>query len=395
MKRFSFCLFVLAVIAMAECLDNQEILQNGNNKFTARMFTEVVEKNKDKSVVLSAFSVLTPLAQLALASEGPSHDEILNAIGFPDDKTTNEIFSLINEKDSSIQGIELKKASKLYIPLGYQVQDEFAAVSRSVYRTEIANVNFGDPENTAKEINTWVEEQTNHRIKDLVAPNAIGPDTRGLLCNALYFKGIWKHRFVGLATRSEKFYVTKTNTMRIPTMHNNEEYAYGESDRLKSKLLNMAYVGDQSSLLLVLPNDIEGIGELLEKLKDPNILDEETKGMFNTEVDVSIPKFKIETTTNLREVLEKMNVTKLFTGAANLNKLLKTDENLYISDAVQKAFIVVNEEGAEAAAANYFGISATSAFIGGPRFVFTADHPFAFFLKVRGDTLFNGIFYGS
>ncbi|XP_072941006.1 antichymotrypsin-2-like [Epargyreus clarus] len=397
MKPLLLTLLALTVMAMAQDLDIANILRNGNNRFTARMFYEVVnvKENEKKSVVLSAFSVLTPLAQLALASEGPSHDELLNAIGFPDDNTTTAVFSLIDEKDSSIKGVQLKKASKVYIRLDYKIHEEFAKVSKSAFHSEIANIDFSDNERAANEVNSWVEDQTNHRIKNLIDPGTINYKTVAMLVNALYFKGAWKYPFTELSTRGQDFYVTKTETTRVSMMHNTMHYSYGYSDKLRSKFLELPYAGDQASLLIVLPHDVEYIGSLIEQLRDPNVLEEETKNMYEVEVDVSLPKFKIETTTNLKEVLEKMNVTKIFGDEAKLIKLLETDKNLYISNAVQKAFIEVNEEGAEAAAANVFDIALSDSLDTPLRHEFIADHPFVFYLKVHNDILFNGVFYGS
>ncbi|XP_072941008.1 antichymotrypsin-2-like [Epargyreus clarus] len=394
---FVFAVLALTAMTMAEDLGIEKILQNGSNRFTARMFNEVVKvkENEKKSVVLSAFSVLTPLAQLALASEGPSHDELLNAIGFPDDNTTTAVFSLIDEKDNSIKGVMLKKASKVYIRLDYKIHEEFAKVSKSVFHSEIANIDFSDNEKAAKEINVWVEDQTNYRIKNLVDSNSINYRTVAMLVNALYFKGAWKYPFTALSTRSQDFYVTKTETVTVSMMYNTMYCSYGYSNKLRSKFLELQYDGDQASLLIVLPHDVEYIGSLIEQLKDTNVLEEETKGMHEVEVDVSLPKFKIETTTNLKDILEKMNVTKIFGEEAKLIKLLETDKKLYISNAVQKAFIEVNEEGAEAAAANVFEISYPDSIDIPQTYEFVADHPFVFYLKAHNNILFNGVYYGS
>ncbi|XP_072941010.1 antichymotrypsin-2-like [Epargyreus clarus] len=393
MKPLLLTLFALVAITTAGDVGFEQILQNGNNQFTARMFYEVAKENKGKSFVLSAFSVITPLAQLALASEGPSHDELLNAIGFPDDKTTTEVFSLIDEKDNSIQGVELKKASKVYIASGLKIHEEFAKVSNSVFHSEIANINFGDAENAANEINAWVEDQTNNRIKKLVDRDDL-QSTIAMLVNALYFKGTWKYRFTESSTEIKDFYVTKAKTTKVKMMQQTMSSAYRDSEKLKSKILELPYAGDQASLLIVLPHEVEYIGSLIELLRDPNVLVEEAQGMSKVKVEVSVPKFKIETTTKLVKVLLNMNVTKVFSREAKLNKLLANQGDLMITDAVQKAFIEVNEDGAEAAAANAFYVSYSDFPEPPPKNEFIADHPFVFYLKAHGDIIFNGVFYG-
>ncbi|MEE5434554.1 serpin family protein, partial [Streptococcus pneumoniae] len=191
----------------------------------------------------------------------------------------------------------------------------------------------------------------NKRIKDLVNPDSLGPDTMAVLVNAIYFKGSWKDKFDSKLTQDRDFHVTKDKTIQVPTMFKNGDFKLGYSQELDAKLLEIPYEGGEATFLVVLPNTIDGITALLEKIRDPSALEKATQNMYTTEVDVYLPKFKIETTINLKEVLQKVGITHLFdSGTAHLDKLLKNvDSGLYCSDAIQKAFIEVNEEGAEAA----------------------------------------------
>ncbi|CAG5027435.1 unnamed protein product [Parnassius apollo] len=390
------CLTVLVIIAMVNGGDDtkyRELLTAGNNNFTAKMFSEVAKTKQDRSFVLSAFSVLTPLAQLSLASDGDSHDELLKAIGLPDDESTKSVFSYMNSKLRTVKGVDLKMANKIYVAKNYDLNDNYAAISRETFESEVKNVDFTHNEETAKEINAWVEDQTNHRIKNLVDPQTLTSDTRAVLVNAIYFKGMWKNPFNKMFTSDSNFHVSRENTIKVPTMYRKGNYNYGEIADLNAKILAIPYEGDESAFYIILPNNIDGITELEEKLKDPSILDNALKSLYEVEVEAYIPKFKIETSTNLKEILPKIGVKKIFSPEhAKLNKLLKEAGNLYVSEAIQKAFIEINEEGAEAAAANEFGISYLAAFI--PQTIrFVADHPFVFVLKTGQNIIFNGIFY--
>ncbi|CAG4937218.1 unnamed protein product [Colias eurytheme] len=394
MKLTIFYLMTLAAIALGDNTELSRTLKNGNDQFTANMFSEVVKEKPNESFVMSAFSVLTPLAQLALASEGESHDELLNAIGMPNDNVTKAVFSHSDDRLKSVKGVELKTASKIYIAQNYKLNDNFAAVTRDVFHSEVQNVNFVDSGPTANAINAWVEDQTNHKIKNLVDPNSLSSDTRALLVNAIYFKGLWKSPFNKHATAPRDFHVTKDKSVKVDMMYQKGDFQYGESDELKAQILEMFYEGEEASMVLVLPNEVDGINELEQKLKDPNVLDKALKNLYKTEVEVHIPKFKIETTTDLKKVLENMGVKRVFSAnTARLSNLLEgTDNGLYISDALQKAFIEVNEEGAEAAAANVFGIVATSLLLNEPPpKIFLADRPFYFEIRTGGVTLFNGL----
>ncbi|XP_061377811.1 alaserpin-like isoform X3 [Danaus plexippus] len=397
MKLIIFCLFPLVFVSKADERSVEDILHDGNNEFTAKMFTEVVKSNPGKSVVLSAFSVLPPLAQLALASVGESHDELLAAIGMPNDNVTKAAFSQSNERLKSVKGVTLKTASKIYVAKNFELNSEFADLTRNVFGSEVANVDFNENVKVANEVNQWVEDQTNHRIKDLVDSSSLDDTTRALLVNAIYFKGLWENPFRKELTREKDFHVTKDNVVKVPTMYNKDQYKYIDSKELDAQVLELKYEGGDSALYVILPHEVDGITKLEEKLKDPKLLDNVIGDMYETEVEVYLPKFKIETTTDLKDVLEKMNVKRLFSPEdARLDNLLKSAGHLYISDARQKAFIEVNEEGAEAAAANVFGI-VDSILVNNepptPRFI--ADRPFTFVIREKSLSLFSGVYGGN
>ena len=392
MKLF---LAILALTSMAMADDaNEKLLIAGNNQFTAKMFSEVVKSHPEESVVLSAFSVLTPLALLSQAAEGASHDELLRAIGMPNDETARQVYSEIYTKLRGIKGVDLKQANRIYIPERYQLNDNFTSVARQ-FQSEVLNVDFAKNDETAKAVNAWVEAQTNNRIKDLVDPSTLGPTTRALLVNAIYFKGTWEKKFEPANTVDRDFHVTKDKTIKVPTMSRTAEFLYGESEELDAKLLRLPYTGGESSMLIVLPNQIDGLAALEAKLKDPEALTKATGQMMVYEVDVKLPKFKIETKTNLKEVLMKIDVKQIFDSAnAKLSHLLKGESDLFVSDAIQKAFIEVNEEGAEAAAANVIQIlkgSSPDHLRMRPRpKIFTANKPFYFEIEILKRRIFSG-----
>ncbi|XP_075970413.1 antichymotrypsin-2-like isoform X1 [Anticarsia gemmatalis] len=373
----------------------QKLLHAGNLQFTAKMFNEVANIDRDKSCVLSAFSVLSPLAQLALASVGDTRDEILSTIGLPKDNVTKEVFLDVNARLRSVKGVELKQANKVYVRDGFTLNHDFAVVSKDVFNSEVQNIDFGNRERAADEINAWVQLHTNNRIKNLVQPSTFNGEIAAILVNAIYFKGNWKKRFNAFSTRELDFYSSEVKKSVIPMMYQRNHFKYGESNGLDAKFLEMQYEGGETSFVVVLPNQYGGIDSLIEELKDPAAFTKGLTTMGTCEVEVTLPKFKIETTTDLKNVLSKMNIKKLFSLYAELNNLIYGEEHLHISDAVQKAFIEVNEEGAEAAAANMFRAGCFPTSIGNNRpelKIFKADHPFVFFLMERDNILFNGVF---
>nr|XP_026485746.1 alaserpin-like isoform X2 [Vanessa tameamea] len=390
----TLCLFSLAMTTMADKTNLDQVLHDGSKQFTAKMFYEVAKSDKNRSMILSAFSVMPPLAQLALASVGESHDEILNAIGMPNDDIFKAAFSSITSKLRSVKGVTLQTANKIYIGKDLELNKKFAAVARESFDSETESIDFLQREEAAKKVNAWVEDHTNHRIKDLVDPKQLTVDTRALLVNAIYFKGTWKKAFDENETRPKEFHLSKEEAVYVPTMHSKGQYKYTDNQELKAQILEISYEGDETSFVIVLPHEIDGINDLEEKLRDPSALDKAMNHLKETEVEVYLPKFKIETTTDLKKTLEKIHLKKMFTpGLAKLEKLIENRGDLYIDSAVQKAFIEINEAGAEAAAANAFYVLEITSVNHykemTPQFV--ADRPFYFAVKTNSLTLFNGV----
>ncbi|XP_069354893.1 antichymotrypsin-2-like isoform X2 [Maniola hyperantus] len=390
---FIICFLSLAVVAAEDQKDVELLFHMGNSRFTAKFFSEVAKINPDRSFVISPYSVMTPLAQLSIAARENTREQLWQAIGITTDEAVKLAFSHANTKVNSIKGVTLKTVSKIYLALNYDVFKDFGATTWETFGAAAQNIDFEKNEQAANEINTWVEQNTNNRIKNLVSPDSLGQDTRALLVNAIYFKGSWETQFDKTLTRERDFHINKAETKKVDMMHRRGNYKYTESAVLKSQIIEIPYKGDETSLVVVLPRDIEGIKEVQEVLKDSTVLDNALNDLRTQEVDLSLPTFKIETTTDLKDILRKMNVTEIFDPhVARLDYLIRVKGNMYISSAVQKAFIEVNEEGAEAAASNVFAAVSRSLSARYQRISFTADHPFIFYLCEGNNILFNGVF---
>ncbi|OWR51608.1 serpin 1 [Danaus plexippus plexippus] len=255
-------IFFFAITAMASEKTLNEMLFNSNTQFTTKMFKEVVKAKPGQSVVLSAFSVLPPLAHLALASVGESHDELLDVIEMPNDNVTKAVFSKANTVLRLVKGVTLKMASKVYVAENYALNRDFAALSQDVFGSEVENIDFSENENASKKINQWVEDETNNRIKDLVDPTSLDADTKA---------GAWKTPFDKKSTTDRDFHVSKENVVKVPTMYNSDTFYYIDSEELDAQVLELKYEGEDSALYVVLPHDVDGINKLKEKLRDPSI----------------------------------------------------------------------------------------------------------------------------
>ncbi|XP_032510918.2 serine protease inhibitor 3/4-like isoform X1 [Danaus plexippus] len=355
--------------------------------FSAKFCNEL---DKSKSVVSSPLSAEFLLALLTLGSEDPAHSELLTSLGISADDQIRSSFKSLSQNLLSIKGVTLNVANKVYIKEGdYDLNEDLKKDAVSVFNAAFEKVDFRQNAAAANLINKWVENQTNNKIKDLISADSLNDDTRLVLVNAIYFKGTWKKQFDPANTMDQPFFITSSETVDIPMMYKEDNYYYGESRSLNAQLLRLDYVGKEASMLIVLPNEVEGLNGVLSKLAEGHDLLKELDDMHNIKVQVTIPKFKIETEIDLAELLPKLGIKSIFNQSNNgLTKILNKPEGLFVSKAVQKAFIEVNEEGAEAAAASAMNVMFCSAMIDEPQVIqFTADRPF-FVAIISNETIY-------
>ncbi|KAF2895367.1 hypothetical protein ILUMI_10821 [Ignelater luminosus] len=221
-------------------------------------------------------------------------------------------------------------------------------------------------------------------------------ESRLVLVNAIYFKANWKYTFKEQFTAPKPFHVTSTDTVECQMMRIAGDFNFVANSELDAKVLELQYKSEGVSMILVLPNDVDGITELESKISNVN-LSELIRSLSNCKVEVGVPRFKIETSMLLNDVLKKMGLEVAFDDRnANFSKIADSDEPLYISEVIQKAFIEVNEEGSEAAAVSGVLIKKPKSSHGIDVEKFFADHPFIFYVVVKhpGESLVNVIFSG-
>jgi serpin B len=200
------------------------------------------------------------------------------------------------------------------------------------------------------EINKWVEEQTKEKIKDLLQEGTIVPATNLVLANAVYFKGKWDKPFTADKTTECDFHVTASDISKVQMMHGKHDMLYFVDEAEKYSAVSMSYEWKTTSMVIVRPDQIDGLS-VLEANFNVGKLMHSLSQSFMTKVDIALPKFTFTETTDLSQILPKLGITDLFDAAnVDLSGMLEKT-GLAISDVIHKAFIDVNEEGTEAAAA--------------------------------------------
>jgi serpin B len=246
-------------------------------------------------------------------------------------------------------------------------------------------------------INQWVEDQTRYKIQDLIPSGSLDADTRLVLVNAVYFKGLWVMPFQRAATRDERFYLGNDGEVRVPLMHQDGEVRYLQGAGYQA--VDLVYRGGDLSLLVLLPKRKNGL-EDLEKRLSVQMLQVCASQMVTRRVRVSLPRFKITWgTVNLRDHLTTLGMHLAFNrhkaDFSGINGRKPPDEDsLFLSAVLHKAFVEVHEEGTEAAAATAVLSPPTAARFSMPQPVpiFRADHPFLYAIRERksGIILFLG-----
>ena len=238
-----------------------------------------------------------------------------------------------------------------------------------------------------------MEEQTEDKIKDLLPAGSINPLTRLVITNAIYFKGTWVKQFDEKKTTEEDFHTGTGSTVRVPMMQRTDENAtYGYAERGDLQVLQMPYESDsgkQLSMLVLLPKDTDLA--TVERSLNVTTIAELRQNLTSQRVMVYFPKFTMETKYSLPRTLSAMGMPIAFTGAADFSGMDGT-RNLFIDDVIHQAFMDVNEEGTEAAAATAGVMTMSSMLVEEPVPVFRADHPFIFL--IQDNETWNILFLG-
>ncbi|WP_135605638.1 serpin family protein [Methanococcoides sp. NM1] len=379
----------------ADSIDDYDI-STANNAFAFDMYSMV--KNEDENIFFSPYSIFTAMAICYDGAEGSTKEQISNVFYYSLSKPVLEESSkeMIDTINSANDEYDLKTANALWIRKNYPLNEQFAHNLKIYYGGNATNVDFrNEPEKSQDIINEWVSTNTNGKIKDLISDGTINSDTAMIITNAIYFKGKWINEFDIENTQKELFYNSSSNEegTLIDMMYTRQYFNYGESE--DAKIVELPYKGNDLCMYIVLPekNNI-GDFENIFRLSDYNKL----KSSMESEKDVRIwlPKFKFDTKTELSDTLRNMGIVDAFTNNANFSSIYDSqkvsgDYVLSIDEVVHQAFIEVNEEGTEAAAATAIE-AVDSAPMPGQIMEFKADHPFMFFIedKRTGCILFVG-----
>ncbi len=288
----------------------------------------------------------------------------------------NALDSALNSRgegahDVSGNAFQLNVINQLWGQRGFAIEAPFLDTLAEHYGTGLLALDFvGATEPSRMAINTWVEDQTNHRIVDLLPQGSITPDTRLVLTNAVYFNASWNAPFDPVATANESFTTLSGSTVTAPFMHNVLDANYVASDSVQ--IVELPYDGEEVSMLIVMPEDFNSF----EATIDADVLAVAASATLHR-VTLSLPKFEARSAFSVRSALETLGMPIAFTEQADFSGI-DGAHDLSISDVVHQAFIRVDEHGTEAAAATAVIVGVTSV----PQPVtLVVDRPFFFVIR--------------
>jgi serine protease inhibitor len=285
-------------------------------------------------------------------------------------------------------GNQLLSANRLWVQQDFNTLAQFRDTLQNVYQAPAAKVDFErNLESARAEINSWTDEHTKGKIRELFASGTLDNRTRLVLSSAVYFYGKWEHAFQRTETRPEPFTLSSGAAAQADFMHQTGKFGYAETPA--GQLLEMRYAGTGLALDILLPKK-GAPSDTLEAGLHPDRLSAWLGALGNRSVQVALPKFRVEYKTSLVPILQTLGMRSAFSPTADFSGI-DDRRDLQISQVVHKAYIDVNEEGTEAAAATGVGV-ALVAMVRSEVPVFRADHPFVFQIRDTrsGLVLFTG-----
>ena len=363
----------------------------GNTAFGCELYGRL--KAEAGNLFLSPFSISTALGMAAAGAKGKTRAEMDAVLHLPPDAPAafGAVFKSLNEQpDAAKRGFTLATANALWAQQGYPWKPEYKTLVAADYGAGLFDVDFkGAAEAARATINAWVEKETHDKIKDLLPEGSVAADTRLVLTNAIYFKGDWADPFKKEATKDLAFTTASGTKVEAPLMHRVGAYDYAEADGYQ--VLDLPYAGKRVSMTVILPTKPDGLAAVEKELTGDALGAMLKRLRRERVVRVHLPKFKAEKAFELSGPLQALGMKAAF-GAADFSGM-STAESLSISAVLHKAFVDVNEEGTEAAAATAIVFARPVSLKPRPQPKhFRADRPFLYLIRDHqtGTVLFLG-----
>ncbi len=362
----------------------------GTTAFALDLYHQLAQR--PGNLFFSPQSISTSLAVIYAGARGQTEAQIARTAHFDlPQNTLHPAFGELVRRLHKVQRwnrIQLTVANSVWCQQGHPFSNAFLSVARAYYGADARLADLrGNPQHECARINSWVSKSTKGKISAIIQPEQLTTDSSLVLCNAIYFKGKWAMQFKPANTRSRPFFVATNQTVTVPMMSQHSDFRTAQIEAPAMKLIELPYYGGDLSMVILLPETIEGLGELEKELTGQNFaawlssLDRATP----RKTWVAVPRFTSSQSFEISKMLQSLDMPAAFNDSSDFSGI-DGSKNLFISSAVHKAWIEVNEAGTEAAAATLHVVSKSAS----DRF--NADHPFVFLIRdnASGAILFLG-----
>lgn len=373
-------------------IQGAQAVTNANNKFVFNSFIQL-NKTEKGNIFYSPFSIFSALAMTYEGAKGQTASEIKSVFNFPDTNILRPNFASNYKSINTVNAnYELKTGNALWVQNSFPLLANYLDSVNKYYGGKATNLDFINSTETSRQtINSYIEKQTNNKITNLIPSGGINSMTRLVLTNAVYFKGTWKWSFDKTLTTKQDFNISslkKVNVDMMTMLPKKTDLNYFGSKDLQ--ILELPYKGDKLSMYVLLPtNDIDSMKSLLTIPKIASYILQ----MKSTKLEkISLPKFEFTANYLLKDTLSVMGMPTAFSSSLADFSGMTGKKDLFIGSVFHKAYIKVDEEGTEAAAATAVVMTLTAAMPSNNNISFIADHPFIFIIqdKVTGNILFTG-----
>uniref|UniRef100_A0A8C3X1S0 Serpin B10 n=1 Tax=Catagonus wagneri TaxID=51154 RepID=A0A8C3X1S0_9CETA len=361
------------------------------NKFAVEFSKKLAEAAEGKNIFFSPWGISTSLAMVYLGTKGTTAAQMAQVLqlsrnqdnkSYPDSEKKRRMEFKVEEIQSDFQTLisEINSFSNAYI----------LKTANRIYGEKtypFLNVTFPQDATVSLEICPFALVG---KILNLLPDDAVDSATRMVLVNALYFKGTWEHQFLVQNTTEKPFRINKTTSKPVQMMSMKEKLQVFHIEKPQATGLQLYYESHDLSLLILLPEDISGLDQLEEAITYENLTEWTSADMMELyEVELYLPKFKLEETYDLKSTLSSMGMSDAFSQSKADFSGMSPERNLFLSNVFHKSFVEINEQGTEATAGTGSEVSFR---IKLPSIEFSADHPFLFF--IRHNKTNSILFYG-
>ncbi|KAJ8732617.1 hypothetical protein PYW07_015216 [Mythimna separata] len=359
-----------------------ELFVTGNLAYTTKLLAGMIEHNPGNSVLVGGASILFLFAQLVLEAKGTAKTEILNVVNLKDTEQVRCFFPKISaELTASYSDIQFSLFCKIYADSDYALTADYIQRTSQIFGMGPENLDFSSP-TAAQKINTDVAEFTNNVFERFIKPITLSPLDGMVLVDAEDFQGKWEKQFNPLYTINRDFF-KQGRIERVPTMYGKGWYLYTESSALDAKVLKLNYVGGKFSLAIILPNMLDGITDLIRRMKNPENVKSTFDSLKYEYVECYLPTFNISVANRLKMSTEVAEIKESFSNTTTGFEDIGSAKLPYVSDILQRINYQVNEYGMGDKYEPDFSphIPHTSKVVT-PR-IFRADHPFVYMLSFK------------